>query len=75
MKSILTLLIFSMMLMLNTDAVQAQARSGLGINAGLNTSEYGMGYGGMFTKKICICKYRLLSSFSLKQDYVGEEPM
>ncbi len=56
MKSILTLLIFSIMLTLNTDAVQAQARSGLGINAGLNTSEYGMGYVGMFFGEIKVAK-------------------
>jgi len=44
------------MLTLNTDAVQAQARSGLGINAGLNTSEYGMGYVGMFFGEIKVAK-------------------
>ena len=56
MKKGLTLFVFSMMLIVKFNTVQAQARSGLGINVGLNTSQYGMGYGGIFFGEIKVAK-------------------
>lgn len=52
MKSLLTLLLFSMLLILNPDKLPAQARSGLGIGAAINASKEGQGYGGIFYGEI-----------------------
>jgi hypothetical protein len=52
MKSLLTLFVFSMMLTLHLNKLQAQARSGLGIGAALNVSEQQQGYGGFLYGEI-----------------------
>jgi hypothetical protein len=52
MKKGLTLFVFSMMLIVKFNTVQAQARSGLGIGGALNTSEDEQGFGGIFYGEI-----------------------
>lgn len=52
MKKLLTLFLFSAMLIIKFDRLQAQARSGLGLGIGFNTSNEGQGYGGIFYGEI-----------------------
>jgi hypothetical protein len=52
MKKLLTLFLFSTMLIIKFDRLQAQARSGLGLGGGFNASKEGQGYGGIFYGEI-----------------------